>query len=97
MKQVSYNENKNKSSINMTHKFAFLFPVLLSTVGVSDQGIIVDSTGPFAGHVFDGPHYKEDLQYSKDSDMVSSSCQLIQIAFGCKNAITSLFVGKYVH
>ena len=48
-----------------------IISVLLSTVGVADQAIIVDSTGPFTGTVFDGPNFKTDLQFSKDEDMVT--------------------------
>ena len=44
--------------------------VLLSTVKAADQAIIVDSTPPIAGKVNDGPLYKTDLVYSKDSHQV---------------------------
>lgn len=44
--------------------------VLLSTVGVADQAIVVDSTGPFAGTVYDGPNFKTDLQFSKDENKI---------------------------
>lgn len=44
--------------------------VYLSTVGVADQAIMVDSTGPFAGALFDGAFIKRDMQFSKDNNKV---------------------------
>ena len=52
------------------YSMRFTVSVLLSTVGVADQAIVVDSTGPFAGTVYDGPNFKTDLQFSKDENKV---------------------------
>ena len=53
-----------------------MLSVLLSTVGVSDQAILADSTRPFSGTVFDGPIYKTDLKYSKDEDTVIDNSEV---------------------
>lgn len=42
----------------------------LRTKRVADAPIIVDKSPPIAGHVYDGPLYKTDLMYTKDSEQV---------------------------
>jgi hypothetical protein len=48
----------------------FTIPVELHSVGRADQAIIVDASPPINGTVFDGPLFKEDLQYTKFSKKV---------------------------
>jgi hypothetical protein len=58
------------NDINVFDKYIFV-SVELHSVGRADQPIIVDASPPINGTVFDGPLFKEDLQYTKFSKKVS--------------------------
>ncbi|KAL5015119.1 hypothetical protein ScPMuIL_009389 [Solemya velum] len=45
----------------------------LRTIKVSDQPIIIDNTAPIAGNLYDGPVFQEDLQFTKDRDLICSN------------------------
>lgn len=53
-----------------TISFYNFVSVDLRTKRVADAPIIVDKSPPIAGHVYDGPLYKTDLMYTKDSEQV---------------------------
>ena len=42
----------------------------MSAVGVANQALLVDESGPFAGVVYDGSVYQTDLEFSKDDSQV---------------------------
>ncbi|XP_048250793.1 uncharacterized protein LOC124111176 [Haliotis rufescens] len=45
----------------------------LMRVGVADHPIVIDTSPPIAGTVYDGPVYKHDLNFTKDADKICAN------------------------
>ncbi|XP_053400990.1 uncharacterized protein LOC123541000 [Mercenaria mercenaria] len=77
---LSWTRRPKSQYINYTHHIPDGIPawirlrvtnnVELHSVGRADQAIIVDASPPLAGTVYDGPLFKDDLQFTKYSKQI---------------------------